>query len=454
MLFLRVIKKIQRQIAQNHLLSDGDTILVGVSGGPDSVCLLDVLVWLAKSWPTRRRPQLHVCHLNHQLRGAASNADERFVRTLAEKYRLPCTVGRCDVCTLAKTNKLSLEQAARQARLEFFARTVRQLQARHRGRKTKVALAHSADDQVETFLMRLFRGAGMRGLAAMRPIISLREWGGLKIIRPMLEVTREEILRYLHSRKLKFRTDTTNRDFSFLRNRIRHQLLPLLERHYRMGIRAVLRRTADILAEEDKLLDKQAAQALKKCLARDGSLKFGTLNHFPLALRRRVLRRWLAQVSPHPFASFARISRTMEQAIPSPTSKSSENRAYSYKLTTKLLPKPKNFSPKHATRDRGSRVEYFDADKIGRWSVRFWQPGDRMRPLGMQTHKKLQDIFVDAKVPAAARPDVQLVVAENGQIAWAAGVRMSEDFKVTPDTRRLLRVQVSRSKQPSIELDH
>src|SRR5260221_347212 len=211
-----MLSKVQSALAK--LLSPSEPLLVGVSGGADSVALLDVLV------QSGYRP--HVCHLNHQWRGAESDADAEFVRELAGKYGLPVTIEARMVA--------GSENAARQARLEFFGSLG----------IPNVALAHTADDQVETILMRLIRGAGADGLAGMA---MEKRIGLLRILRPMLNVTRDEVLKYLTTRELKWREDASNADLGFLRNRIRHELLPLLQRDYNPGIRDVLLRTAEIL---------------------------------------------------------------------------------------------------------------------------------------------------------------------------------------------------------------
>lgn len=389
---------------RRHRLGRGDRpLLVGVSGGPDSVALLDALCQIGGV-------QLHVCHMNHRLRGAASDGDERFVRALSRKYRLPLHAAREDVRARAKAQKLSLEEAARAARLRFFARVARKLGARG------VVLAHHADDQAETFLLRLLRGAGARGLGAMRPRARI---GRLTIFRPLLGVTRAEILKYLRFRRLKYRTDASNRDVSILRNRVRHRLLPLLEREFNPAIREVLRREAEILQEEDRFLERLAARARGKRL--------------PLALRRRVAR------MHSPRATFQQVEHLRK---PKPTI--ATKKFHGYTVEARVLAKPEDFSPRARIRNEKSRIEYFDADRVGRWSIRFWRAGDRMRPLGMRGEKKLQDIFTDAKIPAAARGGIPLVIAGNGRIAWVTGVGMSEEFKVTAGTRRLLRLVARR----------
>jgi tRNA(Ile)-lysidine synthase len=353
-----MLAKVQSSLKK--LRKTDEPLLVGVSGGADSVALLHALVELGY------RP--HVCHLNHRWRGAASDGDAKFVRALAGRLELPVTIA-----ILSRLKTAPTEDSARRARFAFFERV-----AKKTGIGTLV-LAHTADDQAETFLMRLLRGAGTTGLSGIWPE---RRIGKLRVLRPMLNVSRKEVLKYIAARKLKFREDASNADRRFLRNRIRHELLPLLERDYNPGIRDVLRRTAEIFRAE---------------VERD-----------PVASERRKIRRELGSLS------FRQVEELRKQ-------------------------------PQQLT-------ERFDADVLGEpLTVRTWRPGDRFQPLGMNGTKKLQDFFVDAKVPREERTRVPLLCAADGRIAWVVGYRIAEPFKVTERTRRVLCVRCSRrsrARQP------
>jgi tRNA(Ile)-lysidine synthase len=247
--------------------------LVGVSGGRDSVVLLH---WLL----ARGYRKLIVCHLEHGLRGRAGKADARFVERLAQSYGLPSEIGAAEVAALAARQKQSIETAARHARLAFFARVGR------RRRCLTIFLAHHADDQVETFLLNLFRGAGGRGLGAMRARSS---YGSLEIVRPLLGVWRSEIDRYVAEHRLKFREDATNKEVGARRNRLRHEIVPRLEKQFGRNLRANLWRAASILAEEEALLE-----ALVPNDAASGqTLEVKSLRDSSVALQRRTLLAWL-----------------------------------------------------------------------------------------------------------------------------------------------------------------
>ena len=259
--------------------------LVGVSGGRDSVALVHWLVNLGYE-------KLIVCHLNHQLRGGMSDADARFVKSLAGKYELYFELGAADVRVLAKKRKISIETAAREARYKFFLKT-----ARRRKCKT-IFLAHHADDLVETFLINLFRGAGSSGLAGIREISTRRiDKFELTIVRPFLHVWQEEISDYVREHGLRFREDATNKNLDLLRNRIRHQIIPYLEKTLSRNIRATIWRTAAIAAEEEHWMENDAfplqqvdvTAVTENC----GHLLVGKLRELPVALQRRVILKWL-----------------------------------------------------------------------------------------------------------------------------------------------------------------
>jgi tRNA(Ile)-lysidine synthase len=277
-----------KSLRKKELLLDPDLIatfsstrryLIGVSGGRDSVALLHQLIQL-----DYRR--LIVCHLDHQLRGRSSNADAKFVARVATKLDCEFELGRTDVAALARKTRRSIETAGRMARYEFFARVAR------RRRCHAVFLAHHADDLVETFLMNLFRGAGPTGLAGMREVSSRWVAGTeLTIIRPLLGVWREGIDRYLKAHRIEFRDDATNESLGPVRNRIRHRLIPYIEKQVGRNVRATIWRAATIAADEaewlEGMFDPNESTAEQ--------LDVGKLRSQPRALQRRLIHRWLQE---------------------------------------------------------------------------------------------------------------------------------------------------------------
>ncbi len=488
-----MLSKTQSTLAT--MLAPGEPLLIGVSGGADSVALLDVLV--KSGW------QPHVCHLNHKLRGAESDADAEFVGQLAQRYGLPATIEACPVVVGGVSNPdrsrlktaptvSGSENAARRARFGFFAEVAAKTGI------SKLALAHTADDQVETFLLRLLRGAGVPGLIGIWPE---RKIGSLRVIRPMLGVTRAEVLEYLSAQGLTHREDSTNADRRFLRNRIRHELLPLLEREYNPGIRDVLLRTAEILRDEDDVLARLSESALEGYVpswppsertqpfaAKSwASLQVKALQEQPVAVQRRLLRFWLGgedELGGLRF-TFDHIEAARELAVSECPSAEAHlpgewivYREYDWlrKATrTDLEPVrgewPVNPAGETVIRELGVRLrsewlapptdggaysfpsgvmntrhadERFDAEALGaQLCVRTWRAGDRFQPLGMGGEKKLQDFFVDEKVPRRQRGRVPLLCAADGRIAWVVGYRIAEPFKVTEQTRRVLRISTA-----------
>lgn len=272
--------------------------LAAVSGGRDSVALLHGLHTLGFR-------KITVVHLDHRLRGAASKSDVKFVGRLARKLGYSCSIGRADVGGYAKERGLSIEHAARELRHVFFAGVAR------RERCRSVFLAHHADDQIETCLFNFLRGGGMAGLAGMSPVSSHKIGGTeLRLLRPMLAIRRSEIEIYLRTRKLAWREDATNRSCEHTRNRLRLRVLPMLAEEFGASFAEAILRTSTILAAEDEWMREE----VKKIPAEE-DLAVRNLKAAPLAVRRRVVRRWLSD-SGIPEAGFAETERVLSLLDP------------------------------------------------------------------------------------------------------------------------------------------
>jgi len=257
-------------------LSHDESLLIGLSGGTDSVALLHLLL-------EQGHRNLILCHFNHQLRGTESDTDEIFVKNLATSLQLPFELGTEDVQARAMREKLSLETAAREARYEFFATVARK-------RDVKILLlAHHADDQVETCFLHFLRGTGSAGLAGMLPV-SQRTIDGIKltIVRPLLSILKKELVTYLIKNKISWQEDGSNESHLPTRNRLRHRLLPLLDELIGTSYRNAITRTATILAAEDEYLESLAAPQ-----AAQDQLSTRELATVPLALQRRIVHAWL-----------------------------------------------------------------------------------------------------------------------------------------------------------------
>jgi tRNA(Ile)-lysidine synthase len=438
--------RITGTILKRQLFKPGDTLIVGLSGGADSTALLDLLATLP-SFPLR----LVAAHLNHTLRGADSETDERFCRDLAAGYAIPFETRRVDVRAMAAEGALNLEDAGRRARIEFFDELSARWQA------AAVCLAHHADDQAETVLMRLLRGSGMTGLAGM-------PWrNGRGYIRPLLDITRAEIESYLAERRLTWREDTSNADTAFLRNRIRHELLPLLE-GYNPAVRKALTATAAILSEEDQLLEARTQLAAEQVCSFSNSAAtcdIRLLGTHPPALQRRLIRLMLSRVAGNLELFSHRHLENILQFVTStrPNLRTSLPRGLEAvreydRLVIRTrhaadtaaaefsIPGPGSYQLPDGSRLRiedtplpvdpagDSTTAYFDTGRMPfPWHVRTFRPGDRIQPLGMSGRKKVKNFFIDEKIPLARRARIPLLFCGD-ELIWIVGLRTAHPARV------------------------
>jgi tRNA(Ile)-lysidine synthase len=468
------LQRVENAVNQRCLLSRGQKILVAVSGGLDSMALLHALHLLAK----KNRWQLSVAGFNHRLRGCASDADEKLVRQTAAKLRLKFFAGGADVKKIAAQSKLSVEMAARKLRHEFLAQTAREQKI------PAIALAHHADDQVELFFLRVLRGAGGEGLAGMKWRSPSPAGKKITLVRPLLGFSKAEILAFARANKIRFRDDATNSTNDFLRNRIRNELLPLLRQKYQPGLAKTVLRLMEITGAEAEFVSGAALEWLSKLRGDVAQIKSGNksepphvggcaFEQLPVAVQRKIVQQQLADLGVVSDFELVEELRGPAGKFVSVSSRLSVARDAAGKISLREKVEPvfnadaiklkfggragraafggrqfrwqiqvqKGFQlpPKQIAGGPPALREFFDADKIGGEIIlRHWRAGDRFQPVGMKSPVKLQDLFVNAKIPAARRRALILAATARGEIFWVEGLRIGEHFKLLPETGRQL----------------
>ena len=442
-------EKVGDIIRAQNLFPETGGILVAVSGGIDSMALLHLLA----TPPLGLRERLVVAHFDHQLRGAESDADAAFVGQAAKRLGLPFEFDRGDMRKLATETGEGIEASARQLRHDFFAGLAKRLGA-------VVALAHHADDQIETFFLRLLRGAGNRGLAGMQPIASSPTDSGVTLERPLLGIRRDEIIEYVTPKGIGFREDETNTDTRFLRNRIRHELLPQLAGQFGASVSRQILKAMQLCGDDTDCIDDLAAEwpgeppfdqlsiAVQRQVVLRQLFALGVESSFDLvealrleagcvievALGRRLQRNAGGQVELA--ASAAEPEFSMAKCEVSLEGKAGEAEFGGLKIGWERLA---GGLAKWRELGQADSREVFDAESLGQTiTLRHWQPGDRFQPIGHAGTAKLQDLFVNRKIPKADRRSLVVAEATAGFLFWVQHLRIADPFKVTESTAGLL----------------
>ena len=476
-------------IRRERLLSAGEKVVVGVSGGPDSLCLLHVL----DACRAELGVDLHIAHLNHLIRGSEAEADAQFVAGLAGRWGIPCTGEARDVPAVARRHRLALEEAARRVRYAFL------LEVAHREGATRIAVGHNADDQSETVLMHWLRGAGLAGLRGMLPstrmadlrlIVPPGEGNDVWLIRPLLPVPRVDVERYCQEHNLVPRFDRSNLDTTHYRNKLRHELLPCLEREFKPRFREVLRRSAQVVRDDYDLLcslGDEAWEKVTRCASETAvAFKKAAWRALHPSLQRATVRRavrrlrWsLRDVNFEHVESAVRVGRggkvgaqaalprgvmltvgytTLLVAeadfVPSPDFPALRVERLPLavpgwtplpgggSVEVQIVPR-KDLSPGWDRNDDPWRA-FLDADVLGeRTSLRRRREGDRFCPLGLHGHHKLvSELLTNAKVPACWRDAVPLLVREDDEVMWVCGWRVDERARVRDGTSRVAVIRI------------
>ena len=469
-----LIDRVRQYGAQHQLWTPDVRVVAAVSGGSDSVAMLLILHELASRGEVALAG---LAHLNHQIRGAAAEDDAGFCRDLAVRLGIPAFMSRADVPALAAQERASLEVAGRHARQRFFSELVQA------GKADRVAIAHTRDDQAETVLLRLTRGAGALGLSGMVPRRG-------PLVRPVLDATRSELRELLSGRGEAWREDATNRDLSNPRNFVRHEVLPRL-RQINPQADAALARAADLLRIDADLLETLANAAFVQNVEVNADnnsvvIRAAGLAKLPAALGTRVARYALETANPsrsygleeaQALCAFAAggtaddlpgldMERLAAKVVLSKREPGEVPTVVSFELKLSV---PGMVEAPHgawaitaegpmaapADIDRGTQSVVVDASEVGDYLlVRTRRPGDRLQPLGAPGRKKVQDVLVDRKVPRDDRDRVAIVTTRTGQIVWVAGEALAEPFRVTSLTKSVVVLTLRRKLHPTMQSPH
>ena len=472
----KLIQTVGKTIEAYDMLKSEDSVIIGVSGGPDSVGLLHILIALAPRFSLR----LGIAHLNHCLRHVESDNDAKFVASLSKTLDLPCYIQKEDVRKYQVENKLSMEEAARQVRYTFLKNVAK------RNGFNKIALGHHREDNAELVLMNLFRGSGPLGLSGIPPVRDN------EIIRPLINSQRSEIIDFLKINRFEYTSDASNKDAKYLRNRIRHHLIPQLKTSYNPNIIDTLNRLTSIIRSEEEWIKDEINQLFKKIIVRRQdnhvTLSVSKLKRIHIAQQRRIIRKAI-QLSKGNLRriTFSHIdavrklftskSGTANLDLPDRIRVQSEGDLLiinkekgvlrdinvKYRLPEKItfnytIEKPTSifikeinthmaFSEMHYERmpdfhRSGQRVAFVDKHRLRfPLTARNFKAGDRFRPMGMKGTQQVKKYFINKKVPIEERYRCPVLLSQE-KIVWLVGHRIDESVKLTPSTRKVLKIEL------------
>jgi tRNA(Ile)-lysidine synthase len=450
-------EKAIQTIKRHSMLQEGDVVLIGLSGGPDSVCLSVILEEVRDNFNL----SLHALYVDHGLRPEESRDEEAFCKGFCDEHGIDFYSEKIEVKAYAEENRINIHEAARGLRYDAFQRTALKIKA------LKIGVAHNTDDQAETFLMRLIRGAGRRGLSGIPYIRG-------NIIRPLLDIRREDIERFLSEKQIKFMTDSSNLKTEYLRNRLRQEIIPILKKD-NPSVTESINRTADIFREEERYLDIATTKTMMRLITRktDESIELFLMPLMTIdrAIMRRILKRALSEIGADRGIELTHIDDVIHLI--------KDNRSGDMINLPKEIRAVKSYSTLLLTKEvfTGLQTQYIDvpgetpigekglsiisqlSDKaveitnrdtavfdfeslVLPLQLRKRREGDFFYPAGFGRKKKLQDFFVDEKVPREKRDSVPLIVSGE-DIIWVAGYRMDERYAAKEGTKKHLVLKIT-----------
>ena len=457
-----LVSRVKRTIDHYHLLNQGDRVVLGVSAGVDSMVLLHLLNACSQTFNL----SLVVAYVNHGLRPSESEQEADLVQKECERLRLPFELGTFNTKEFQRVGKCSLQEAARRLRFHFFEQIFQKYEAQ------KIALGHHADDQVETVLMRLMRGAGLQGLKGMLPA---REG---KVIRPLLEIWRHEIEAFAIKNKVPFLIDSSNLKEDYLRNRLRLSLIPLLEKEYQPNLKEILLRTSAILREENDYLEKEAERAYQDMVEGNGdtiTFQYPVYRSLHPAIQWRVIQKVLRtiyggkredleishvfnklkQPPPSFFLEFplgvcmekryetVSFGKKRAQAVPPfEVELVSPGRTFIEEIGREVVTEEMDMESPSGMPKGSSETAFLDYSVL-RFPLRIrnFRPGDRFQPLGVKGSQKLKEFFIDHKIPSFERSKIPLLISGE-KIVWVVGHRIDECARISDRTKKILKVKL------------
>ncbi len=460
--FQNFFREVEKFAINEMLIENNSKVVVGVSGGVDSVVLLDVMAILADKYNFA----VYVAHYNHNLRGKASAEDERFVKSLAASYNIPYYWASGKVQQHAEKHNMSIEESARYLRYFFFERTTRTLDADF------LATAHTADDSVETFLLNLFRGSGLTGLSGIPSRRQLVK--EVMLIRPFIFIKKHKIIEYAEKRGLKWREDDSNLLDKYTRNKIRNDLIPKLKKEYSPAIVDIINRSAKLIHGADKMIHDYVRTHLPSVLTDISTerisikvLLFKTFDEFIRGeMLQSILMKYFRMLSPSmnivdrlmklensEVGAICEITNTIfairdrqvitisRKSIPNKINEKVEKTGKFHVGNIVFVLKEVGIS--EVEYNNNPNIEYFDFNLISQIiTIRNWEIGDEFNPLGMKGKMKVNDFLSNEKIPILEKPNILVMATGNNEIIWICKKRINDKFKVTTDTKRVLKVEI------------
>jgi len=467
-----LIEDVLNTIKANNMFDRGDKVIVAVSGGPDSISLLHLLYRLKE----KLHISLAVAHVNHSLRGRESDGDEAYVKDFCDKRGIDYFPRRADIHKIEEEKSISCETAGREVRYEFFSELLKEIKA------DKIALAHNANDQAETVLMRIMRGTGMEGLVGIKPVRD-------KIfVRPLINTKRQEIEKYCVENNLQPRIDKSNMEKIYNRNKIRLELIPYIQENFNKDIISTINRLSSTINKDNEYLEEIAGKKFKEFCEKDGDkvIIYEKAFNEPEAIITRIIRMALTKLVGNLYnfekshiydvisiqanstgkmvtlpnhvlvvnnykdihlsikENFTNISRSSEYVLKVNNIINTEDyniniqiKDYNLKIQGKLIKGIENVGFKNK-----NLTECFDYDKICEdITIRYRKEGDRFTPLGMKGSKKLKNFFIDLKISSSERDNIPLICFGD-DIAWVVGYRISEKYRISQQSKNILEITV------------